>query len=129
MLLLAVTSLFAKEHKDAAVYETKKNFGGKDREYFVMSFKKVPLGPQDAYDVPDNRRHSKEYYNAPLDEFYNGIKNAVKNGYSVVIAGDVSEPGKWGWKDIGVVPTFDIPRAYSNQDAREFRFYNRIKMP
>ena len=91
----------------------------------VMSFKKPAFWTKGAYDVPDNWWHSEEYYNVPLDDFYAAVKNAVKNGYSLVIAGDVSEPGKYGWKDIGFIPTFDIPSDYINQDAREFRFYNK----
>jgi len=90
-----------------------------------ISFKKIPFWTQDAYDVPDNWWKCKDYYNVPLDDFYGGIKNAIKNGFSVAIAGDVSEPGKHGQDDLAVIPTFDIPHDYINQDAREFRFYNR----
>lgn len=36
----------------------------------------------------------------------------------------MSEPGYNGFENIAVVPTFDIPQGYINQDAREFRFYN-----
>ena len=35
------------------------------------------------------------------------------------------EPGYNGFEDAAVVPDFDIPQAYINQDAREFRMYNR----
>jgi len=91
----------------------------------VISFKKIPFWSKDAYDVPDNWWDSKEYYNVPLEFFYEGIKGAIQKGYSLVIAGDVSEPGKYGWQDIGIVPTFDIPPQYINQDSREFRFYNK----
>ncbi len=91
----------------------------------IMSFKNIPLWTQDAYDVPDNWWHSKDYYNVPLEEFYNAVKTSIQQGFSLVIAGDVSEPGKYGWGDIGVIPSFDIPSAFINQDAREFRFYNK----
>ncbi len=90
-----------------------------------ISFKKIPFWTQAAYDVPDNWWKCKNYYNVPLDDFYNGLKNAIKNGYSVAIAGDVSEPGKHGADDLAVIPTFDIPSDYINQDSREFRFYNK----
>ena len=90
-----------------------------------ISFKKIPFWTQDAYDVPDNWWKNKDYYNVPLDDFYNGIKTAIQNGYSVVLAGDVTEPGKHGQDDLAVIPTFDIPSKYINQDAREFRFYNK----
>jgi bleomycin hydrolase len=91
----------------------------------VMSFKKIPFWRQDSYDVPDNWWHSKDYYNVPLDNFYAAIAHAIQNRYSLVIMGDVSEPGKYGWRDIGIIPTFDIPSEYINQDSREFRFYNK----
>ncbi len=89
-----------------------------------ISFKNVPFWTMAEYDVPDNWWHANSYHNVPLPEFYDGIKTAIKNGYSVAIAGDVSEPGKYGWKDIAVVPSFDIPSCFINQDSREFRFYN-----
>ena len=91
----------------------------------IMSFKKPAFWTKDAYDVPDNWWESKEYYNVPLDEFYSSLKGAIKNGYSLVIAGDVSEPGKYGWHDLGFIPSFDIPHDFINQDSREFRFYNQ----
>jgi bleomycin hydrolase len=43
----------------------------------------------------------------------------------VCIGGDVSEPGYYGEEDAAVVPTFDIPGEYIDQDSRELRFYNR----
>ena len=75
--------------------------------------------------MPDNWWKNKDYYNVPLEDFYSGIKTAIQNGYSLVLAGDVSEPGKHGQDDLAVVPTFDVPGNYINQDAREFRFYNK----
>ena len=96
-----------------------------DNYVSVMSFIKPDFWTMGAYDVPDNWWHSREYYNVPLDDFYTGLKNAIKKGYSLVIAGDTSEPGKYGWRDLGVIPSFDIPSSNINQDSREFRFYNK----
>ena len=96
-----------------------------DNYVSIMSFKKPGFWAKDAYDVPDNWWNSKEYYNVPLDDFYSSLKGAIKNGYSLVIAGDVSEPGKYGWHDLGFVPSFDIPSDHINQESREFRFYNK----
>lgn len=90
-----------------------------------ISMKKHPFWTQASFDVPDNWWKAEDYYNLPLDDFYSGIKSAIQNGYSVTIMGDVSEPGKWGWQDIGIIPSFDIPATHINQDAREFRFYNK----
>lgn len=89
-----------------------------------MSFKSVPFYTQGEYDVPDNWWHCDEYYNVPLDDWYNAIKQAIVNGYSLGIGGDVSEPGKCRELDIAVIPSFDIPEDAINQDAREYRFYN-----
>ncbi len=90
-----------------------------------ISFKQFPFWTLHEYPVPDNWWHCPHYYNIPLGEFYTAIKNAIKAGYSVAIAGDVSEPGKYGEKDIAIVPSFDIPAKYIDQDSREFRFYNK----
>ena len=77
------------------------------------------------YEVPDNYWHSKEYHNVPLDEFYAAIKSAITRGYSMVIGGDVSEPGKYGWEDIAIVVPWDLPQEAINQYSREFRIYNK----
>ena len=68
---------------------------------------------------------SKEYLNLPLNVWYNIINKAIKNGYSLVIGGDVSEPGKMWEKDIAFIPSFDIPEKYINQDSREYRIFNK----
>jgi bleomycin hydrolase len=95
-------------------------------DYVVfMSTKSVPFYTKGEYNVTDNWWHSKEYYNIPLDEFYSGIKNAVINGYTLVFAGDVSEAGLNSYEDVAIVPTFDCPPEYVNQDSREFRFDNK----
>jgi len=89
------------------------------------SLLRYPFWTQCSYPVPDNWWNSTEYYNVPLDDFYDGVKNAIRQGYSVSIAGDVSEAGKYGPAKLAIVPTFDLPAAYINQDSREFRFYNQ----
>jgi len=90
-----------------------------------ISFLKYPFWTQNSYPVPDNWWKCRDYYNVPLDDFYQGIKSAIQQGYSVAIAGDVSEPGKYGPSDLAIVPSFDLPSSAINQDSREFRFYNR----
>ncbi len=91
----------------------------------VMSTLSVPFWTHGEYRVPDNWWHDAGYVNVPLDVWYGIIVDAVKAGSTLVIGGDVSEPGYWGEEDIAVVPTFDIPGEYIDQDSREFRFYNR----
>ena len=90
-----------------------------------ISFKSLPFYTKGEFKVPDNWWHSKEYFNVPLDDFYNAIVNAIKNGYSVAIGGDISEPGISGENDVAVVPTFDLLQKLVDQDSREFRFSNR----
>ena len=95
-----------------------------DDYYSIMSTKYFPFFSLQEFRVPDNWWHSKEYINLPLDQFYNIIKRAIKSGYTLIIGGDVSEPGKLGTNDIAFIPTFDIPGKYINQDSREYRIAN-----
>ena len=90
-----------------------------------MSTLKFDFYTKGEYEVPDNWWHSKEYYNIPLNEFYNTIKQSIKGGYSMVIGGDVSEPGKYGEGDIAIVVPWDLPEKSINQSSREFRFNNK----
>jgi bleomycin hydrolase len=90
-----------------------------------MSLMEKPYYEKVEYEVPDNWWHSKEYYNVPLDEFMAIIRRAVRSGHSVCIGGDTSEPGIDGHAGIAVVPTFDIPAAYIDENARQFRFSNK----
>lgn len=91
----------------------------------VMSTSFYPFYTFQEYAVPDNWWHSKEYLNVPLDAWYALILKAVKAGCSVGIGGDVSEAGKLGFQDVCFIPSFDIPAAFIDQDAREFRIANR----
>ncbi|MGC8653915.1 MAG: C1 family peptidase [Candidatus Kryptoniota bacterium] len=90
----------------------------------LVSFSDRPYYTWVEYNVPDNWWHSKEYFNVPLHEFMNAIKNAVRSGYTMEIWGDVSEPGIDGHAGIAVIPSFDIPPQYIDANARIFRFYN-----
>lgn len=91
----------------------------------VLSYTQEPFWQQVEYKVPDNWWHSSDYYNVPLDVFMSALKNAVRKGYTVSIGGDVSEPGFDRYTQCAVIPEFDIPSAYINDDARQFRFSNR----
>jgi bleomycin hydrolase len=90
----------------------------------VISLLEKPYDVYVEYEVGDNWWHSKEYLNVPLDEYMSTLKKAVRSGYTVAIFGDVSEPGLEGHAGLAVVPTFDIPPAYIDEYAREFRFTN-----
>ncbi|MBA4311622.1 MAG: peptidase C1 [Chlorobiaceae bacterium] len=90
----------------------------------LMSLMDKPYYEFVEYEVPDNWWHSKDYYNIPLDVFMSGLNKAVRNGYSVCIGGDVSEPGIDGHAGMAVVPSFDIPSSYIDESARQMRFSN-----
>jgi len=90
----------------------------------VMSLMEKPFYQFVEYEVPDNWWHSKDYYNVPLADWMKAIKSAIRNGYTVCIGGDVSEAGIYGNVGLAVVPSFDIPSSYINDDARQFRFSN-----
>lgn len=90
----------------------------------VLSYMQQPYWEQVEYEVPDNWWHNKDYYDVPLDDFMKIIKNAIKNGYTLAIGGDVSEPGYDSWTKCAVVPTFDIPSEYIDENSRQFRFSN-----
>lgn len=90
----------------------------------VMSTMRSPFWTQAELDAPDNWRRSADYYNVPLDAFMGLLKKAVAGGYSACIGGDVSESGYYGFEDVAVVPSFDIPPALIDQGARELRMVN-----
>ena len=90
----------------------------------ILSYKQKPFWQKVEYEVPDNWWHSKDYYNIPLDDFMKVLKRAIREGYTVSIGGDVSEPGLSRKTQCAMIPDFDIPSAYINDDAREFRFAN-----
>lgn len=88
----------------------------------VISIKEEEYYTKIKYDVPDNWWHDKSYHNVPLDVFMETLKNAIRKGHSVSIGGDVSEPGFVTSKQAAMVPSFDIPAPYINEDARQMRF-------
>jgi bleomycin hydrolase len=91
----------------------------------ILSLKEKPYYQQVEYPVPDNWWHNADYYNVPLDDFMQIIHDAIKQGYSLSLGGDVSESGYLPYQDVAIIPTFDIPSEYINEDARQFRFSNK----
>lgn len=90
----------------------------------ILSYKQKPYWEQVEYTVPDNWWHSKDYYNIPLDVYMEVLKKAIKEGYSLSIGGDVSEAGFLRETQCAMIPDFDIPSEYIDEDARAFRFDN-----
>jgi len=91
----------------------------------ILSYIQQPFFKKVEYEVPDNWWHNTDYYNVPLDIYMSALKSAVRKGFTVSIGGDVSEPGFDRITQCAVVPDFDIPSAFINDDARQFRFSNQ----
>ncbi len=89
----------------------------------VISLMEKPYYTQMEYKVPDNWWHDSSYYNVPLDTFMSLIKKTIRAGYSITIGGDVSEPG-FNMNNVCMVPSWDIPSDYIDENARQFRFNN-----
>ncbi|MFV0377933.1 MAG: C1 family peptidase [Mangrovibacterium sp.] len=90
----------------------------------ILSYKQKPYWQQVEYTVPDNWWHNADYYNVPLNDYMAIVKKAIRQGYTMSIGGDVSETGFSRETQCAIVPDFDIPSAYINEDARAFRFDN-----
>ena len=90
----------------------------------ILSYKQEPYWQQVEYKVPDNWWHNKDYYNVPLDEYMDIVKKAIREGYTMSIGGDVSESGFSRKTQVALVPTYDIPAEYIDEDSRQFRFSN-----
>ncbi|HEY5124104.1 MAG TPA: C1 family peptidase, partial [Ignavibacteria bacterium] len=91
----------------------------------IVSMMQDPYYIKVLYDVEDNWWYSKDYLNVPLDVYMSLIKNAVRNGFTVCIGGDVSEAGYDSWNKVAIVPTFDVPSEYIDENARQLRFDNK----
>ena len=92
----------------------------------VTSFKNTEYFKYTALKVPDNWLPDSSYINVPLKQFYNSLKTAIKNNYSIAIDGDLSEPGRIGEDDVCIIPDYDIPSDAITQDAREYRFEKEL---
>ena len=72
----------------------------------------------------DNWWHYDKYYNLDVGDYYDVVKNAIKEGYSISICGDISEPGFDKYMEVGIIPDFDIPAEFINEESREYRLNN-----
>lgn len=91
-------------------------------DYFsFMSTQSAPFNQKGELVEKDNWWHSQDYYNVCLDDYMRIITDAVKNGYTICICGDVSEPGIDSKNRTCIIPSFDIPSEYINDNSRQMR--------
>jgi bleomycin hydrolase len=93
-----------------------------DRYVMVTSFEYGPFYGHIELTVPDNWKRDNRYFNVPLADFYNSLKDALQAGYSAAIDADISEPSYERTKRYAFIPPYDIPGNAITQEAREFRF-------
>jgi bleomycin hydrolase len=91
----------------------------------LLSLKEKPYYQKVIHPVPDNWWNNSEYYNVPLKEFMLVFNRAMNEGYTVILGGDVSEAGYDSHLEVAMIPTFDIPSSYIDDNARQFRFSNK----
>lgn len=95
------------------------------KEYVnFMSLMEAPYYEKAIYNVPDNWWRSNDYNNIPLNDFTSLIKESLKNGYSISIGGDVSEPGFDKITQTATIPAFDLRSKDINEHSRQLRFTN-----
>jgi bleomycin hydrolase len=94
-------------------------------KYFnFMSTKYFPYDEKHELVENDNWWHCNDYYNLNLDDYMYLLNKAITSGYTLSICGDVSEPGYDQISEVAVIPDFDVPSAYINEDARQLRLSN-----
>lgn len=92
------------------------------RDYFsFMSIKDKTFNQMGELVEDDNWWHGSNYYNISIEDFMKAIISAVNKGYSVSLCGDVSEPGMDRDSKCAIIPTFDIPSEYIDDDSRLIR--------
>ncbi len=91
----------------------------------VLSLLQQPYLEKVEYPVIDNWWKNSDYYNVKLDVFMSVLKKAIRDGYTMSIGGDTSEPGYNSNAEVAMVPTFDIPANYIDEYARQMRFSNK----
>lgn len=85
----------------------------------ISSLKEYPYYTKFTLLVPDNWSFD-QVYNVKMDELVETVDNALKNGYTVAWAGDVSEKG-FSWKNgVAFVPEIDFAQMTTEQKAEMF---------
>ncbi|HWX23317.1 MAG TPA: C1 family peptidase [Candidatus Binatia bacterium] len=90
----------------------------------LTSFESAPFNTFTELKVPDNWHHNTNYFNVPLTVFYDAFKEAVRNGFSVAVSIDTTEPSYRQTGRYCLVLDSDVPAEAIGQTAREVRFLN-----
>ncbi|HLW63358.1 MAG TPA: C1 family peptidase [Flavobacterium sp.] len=125
----AVIDAYLGEYPAEFTYEGKKytpqtfadNVIGLNMEDYieVSSLKEYPYYSKFTLLVPDNWSFD-QVYNVKMDETVEIVDHALKNGFTVAWAGDVSEKG-FSWKNgVAYVPEIDFSQMTSAQKASMF---------
>ena len=95
-------------------------------DYFsFMSTKEFKFNETHELIEDDNWFHGDNYYNLSLNDYFDVILKAIDKGYTISICGDVSEPGYDRWSQVAMIPSFDIPSEFIDDDARQMRLTNK----
>jgi bleomycin hydrolase len=93
------------------------------KEYLMLtSFESAPFNTFTELKVDDNWRHNTNFFNVPLPVFYDGLKRALRAGFSAAIDFDNTEPSYQITGRYCIIPEFDLPASQVSQAAREMRF-------
>jgi bleomycin hydrolase len=93
-----------------------------DEYLMVTSFTYAPFNQFIALRVPDNWKRQGGFFNVPLEIFYQSMKEAVTQGYSVAIDMDNSETSYRMTKQYAFIPPFEVPDSQRTQAEREKEF-------
>lgn len=98
------------------------SLGLKTEEYIeITSFTHHPFHEWFILEVPDNWEHAP-FYNLPLEELVQSVKNALSEGYTVAWDGDISEAGFDSRNGIAVYLTPpSITQIYRQQEFEKFK--------
>jgi len=80
----------------------------------ITSFIHHPFYSQFRLEIPDNWTHD-DYYNVPVDDLLEVMKNALENGYSIAWDGDVSEKNFSFKNGVAIIPA----KEYSDKSDEE----------
>jgi bleomycin hydrolase len=87
----------------------------------LMSTMAAPTHAYGQLDVSDNWWGSREYYNLSLAEYARVIREVVRQGGTVCLGIDNTEPGFYYRQDVAVIPRFDIASALIDDAVRHMR--------